>query len=152
MRIFALFVIVLFVAGCGVDNPIQSGPTDAPSRISLDSDGSDSVAEHQLMPAQFDNPLSSFDFDTIDGGLNLEPDEVYDPEGTGDSPTPEDTDVDDDALEPEVIEPEGDDEPEPDSDNEPDSDDDLEPEVVGGGDPDSGAGGDVDEFGIEVVE
>lgn len=153
MRIFlflVLFMVLAFV-GCGADNPIRSGPTGAPSRVTLDSgeQPDDDTADLDMMPANFDNPLASFDFNTLDGGLGLEPDEVLDPEGADPADPADDTDTDDgdDDLEPEVIP-----DDEPDSGNTPDpDDDDLDPEVVGG-DPDSGAGGDVDDFGIEVVE
>ena len=154
MRFFlALFVVLLF-AGCGANNPIQSGSTGAPSRITISSDDdSDAVAggNPQLMPAGFENPLSTFDFTAVDSEWDLEPDEVRDPDSTETPLVPDD--VDDGGgggdLEPEVTEVEGDDEP--DSDD-ADPDDDLEPEVVGGDDdPDSGVD-DLDEFGLEVVE
>ena len=153
MRIFlALFVIFAFV-GCGADNPIQPGQpgsTDvAPSRIPLAPDESDgdtaADAELQLPPARFENPLATFDFNTlIDGEPDLEPSEILDPEGTETLPDDADTgdgDDPDDDLEPEVIP-----DDEPDSGDGPDPDDDS-PEVVTGDDSD-----DVDEFGIEVVE
>lgn len=157
MRIFLVLFVVLVVAGCGADNPIRSGHTGAPSRVTLDTDEQPDgdTADLDLMPTGFENPLSSFDFNTLDGGLDLEPDEVLDPEGADPADPADDTDTDgDDDLEPEVV---PDDNPdsggEPDSDDDPDPDDGLEPEVVDGdGDPDSGAGGDVDDFGIEVVD
>ena len=152
---FALFVVVLLAVGCGADNSTVPGHTGVPSRVSLDSDGSDDgdTAALDMMPASFDNPLSSFDFNTIDGGLEIKPDEVRDPE-SADPIAPSGEVGGSDDLEPEII---PDDDPDsgdtPDPDDEPDSDDDLEPEVVGGDgdDPDSGPD-DADEFGLEVVE
>ena len=145
MRIFSVLFVVFVFAGCGADNPVQPGPSGAPSRVALDIDDPDPNADTdpQLMPTRFENPLSSFDFNTIDGGRDLQPDEIKDPEGT--ETPPDDTDAGDgDDLEPEVV-PEVDD---GDDGTDTDPNDDLEPEV----DDDPDSGGDVDDFGIQVIE
>ena len=152
MRVFfAFFTVFVFVVGCGADNPTQSGPSGAPSRIALDTDdpdGDTAADVDLLMPTRFENPLSSFNFNTIDGGRDLQPDEVLDPDGRTEvvPSDPDDGDTGDggDGLEPEVV-PEVDDD---DDGTDTDSDDDLEPEV----DDDPDSGDDVDDFGIEVIE
>ena len=130
MRFFLALFVVLLVAGCNLDNPIRSGPTDAPSRITLDDDGDDTTDTTDLqLPTRFENPLSSFDFNTLSGDRDLEPDEVLDPDGVGTLPDDTDVDVDDgDGLEPEVIDDDSDDDPDPDPevvDDDDDSDDDF---------------------------
>ena len=98
------------------------------------------------MPSRFENPLASFDFNTIDGGQELGPDEILDPDGTETPPDDTDGDGDGGAPEPEVIP-----DDEPDSGGEPDP----EPEVIPDDEPDSGGEpdpDDEDDFGIQVIE
>ena len=150
MRVFlALFVISFVIAGCDINNPIQPGPSDAPSRITLDIDEEsegDTAADDDLqpVPTRFENPLSSFDFETINGDRELKPDEITDPDGTDPvAPLAPSDEVDDDnGLEPEIV-----------PDEEIDSDDELDPEVI---DDDDDSGDDTDDddddFGVEVIE
>lgn len=150
MRIFLAFLVLLFAAGCGtVDNPIQGGSTGASSRIPLESDEPDSAADTtQLITTGFDNPLSSFDFNTIDGDRDIEPDSILDPVDNDPVTPSDDADASDD-IEPDAVE-----------HDDSDEDDDIEPDAVRDDDSDDGSDDvpvddvDSDDFGPadEVIE